>query len=279
MWGNLDKAPVYVAMGKMDVPFGLQDSVSPFTNSTNWHAFAPLAYGGQVGFYKYGLSLRAMAVLGGAQFRSANTPVDGTGIPSKLNNFAVDGSYSLGLGDDNSIMIGGSYIRGSAYCQAYPIFHFNPCAEAVPAWAAYGRVDYGRLRLLGEFAQTTKVWPGTKVPNPANPLSRFDASDVISFTAGARYNAPVTQDGLDFSLEYSKYIAGPKGSPWNRQDQLVLGLSDQITDGVSLFGEFIRVKGFAPLNFLTGGNFTDGSTWSDNDARSRVLMVGVKAGF
>ena len=279
MWGNLNKLPVYAAMGKMDVPFGLQDSVSPFTNSTNWHAFAPLAYGGQLGFYKYGLSLRAMAVLGGAQFRSANTPVDGTAIPSKLNNYAFDGSYSLGFGKNSSIMVGGSYIRGSAYCQAYPIFHFNPCPEAVPAWAAYGRVDYGRLRLLGEFAQTTKVWPGTKVPDPTNPLSQFEASDVISFTAGARYNAPVTPEGFDVSLEYSKFIAGPEGSPWNRQDQLVVGLSDKITDGVSLFGEFIKVKGFAPLNFLSGGNFADGSTWSDKDARSRVFMLGVKAGF
>ena len=49
MFGNLDQLPVYALVGKMDTPFGLNDTVNPFTNSTNWHAFAGLAYGGQVG--------------------------------------------------------------------------------------------------------------------------------------------------------------------------------------------------------------------------------------
>lgn len=83
LFGDLNRSPFYVAAGKMDVPFGLQDSVSPFTNSTNWHAFAPLAFGGEIGYFRNGLSLRAMAVEGGAQFRGANTPVDGTAIPAK----------------------------------------------------------------------------------------------------------------------------------------------------------------------------------------------------
>jgi cell pole-organizing protein PopZ len=83
MWGNLQHSPFYAALGKMDVPFGLEDSVSPFTNSTSWHAFAPLAYGGQAGLLYKGLSLRGMGIVGGAQFRGANTPVDGTNIPSK----------------------------------------------------------------------------------------------------------------------------------------------------------------------------------------------------
>ena len=39
--GDKDWSPFYVQLGKMDVPFGLMDTVSPFTNSTSWHAFAP----------------------------------------------------------------------------------------------------------------------------------------------------------------------------------------------------------------------------------------------
>ena len=45
--GDLNKFPVYGAIGKMDAPFGLTGSVSPFTNSTMWHAFGGLAYGTQ----------------------------------------------------------------------------------------------------------------------------------------------------------------------------------------------------------------------------------------
>jgi len=279
MLGNLAKSPFYGAVGKMDVPFGLQDTVSPFTNSTNWHAFAPLAYGGQVGYSADGLNLRAMALVGGAQFRSANTPVDGTAIPAKVNNFAVDGSYQLAVSDDGSLTVGGSYIHGSAYCQGYPVVHFNPCSDNVPAWAAYGQFDLGRLRLLGELARTTEVWPGTQVPNPANPLSQHAASRVTSFTVGGRYLLPVLERGLNASVEYSKFIAGPEASPWNRQDQLVFGLSHRLSPSVDLGGEYIRINGFAPLNFVSGGNFADGSTWSDRSARSDVLMLALQAAF
>ena len=41
--------------------------------------------------------VRAMAVQGGAQFRSANVPVEGSSVPSRLNNFAVDARYTLDL--------------------------------------------------------------------------------------------------------------------------------------------------------------------------------------
>lgn len=279
LWGDLNRSPIYVSAGKMDVPFGLQDTVSPFTNSSTWHAFAPLAYGGQIGFLKDGLSLRAMAVQGGAQFRSANTPVDGTAVPSKLNNFAVDGSYTLDVANQGSVKLGASYIHGSAYCQGYPVVHFNPCSDNVPAWDVYGRVKYGPIELIGEFARTTKVWPGTQVSNPANPLSAFAASKATSFTAGGRYHIGSTGKGTRVSLEYSKFIAGPKGSPWNRQDQTVAGIAQDFGLGAELFGELIHTAGFSPLNFISGGNFADGSTWSDNSANSNIVMLGARVGF
>ncbi|MCB2088106.1 MAG: hypothetical protein KDD98_04670 [Sphingomonadaceae bacterium] len=279
MYGDLNKSPIYASAGKMDVPFGLQDSVSPFTNSSTWHAFAPLAYGGQVGFLQGGISVRAMAVVGGAQFRGANTPVDGTSVPSKLNNFAIDGSYTLDIADEASVMLGGSYLHGTAYCQSYPVVHFNPCADNVPAWAAYGRVNYGKLEVIGDFAKTTKVWPGTQVPDPTNPLSAFAAHKVTSFTAGGRYLFGKEDKGTRVSLEYSKFIAGPKDSPWRRQDQTVVGLAQYFGEGATLFGEFIRTRGFSPLNFISGGNLADGSTWSDASARSNVLVLGARLGF
>ncbi len=64
LFGDLERTPWYAAIGKMDTPFGLNDTVSPFTNSTNWHAFAGLATGGMVGYYNNGLHVRAMAIQG-----------------------------------------------------------------------------------------------------------------------------------------------------------------------------------------------------------------------
>lgn len=285
MWGNLDKSPIYALIGKMDVPFGLNDSVSPFTNSTNWHAFSPLAYGAQLGFYANGLSVRAMAVQGGAQFRSANAPVRGTAVPSRLNNFAFDANYQIPLGiDGDNARIGASYQHATSYCQGYPVFHFNPCEERNPGIAAYGVVNFGQLKLLGEYAQTTKAWPGSNVPIPNNPLSVFPAVKTKAFTIGGRYSFGEVVDveqnrKFAFSGEFSKFIAGAENSPWERQNQAVLGFSYFPFSHFNIFSEFIHVDGFAPLNFVSGGNFPDGSTWSDREAATNVILVGATAAF
>lgn len=286
MWGDLDKRPVYALVGKMDTPFGLNDTVSPFTNSTNWHSFAGLAYGAQVGYYKDGLHLRAMAIQGGSQFRAANTPVRGTNVPSKLNNFAVDARYTASFGPeaDDGLMVGGSYQHGTPYCQGYPVFHFNPCADNNPGVAAYGTLNYGPVQLLGEYAQTLDPWPGSAVPIPANPLNVFQAVKSKTFTAGGRLGIGAESEsaqGREFALsaEFSKFIAGDQGAPWQRQTQLVFGGSWFPVPNVNVFGEVIRVNGFVPLNFLSGGNFPDGSTWSEKDAKTSVILVGATAAF
>ena len=284
MVGDLERSPAYALLGKMDIPFGLQDTVSPFTNSTNWHAFAGLAYGAQVGYYADGLSLRGMAIQGGAQFRGANAPVNGTAIPSRLNNFAVDASYEAEFAPRYRARFGASYQHATAYCQGYPVFHFNPCEEPNGAWAAYGKADLADLTLLGEFARTTDIWKGTAVPDPTNPLSEFEAVKVTSFTFGGRYGFGANEEDqarreFAVSAEFSRFIAGDDGSPWEAQSQFVAGLSWFPVSNVNLFGEFIRADGFVPLNFLSGGNLPGGATWSRQDALTNVLLFGMEESF
>lgn len=286
MYGDLNALPVYALVGKMDTPFGLNDTVSPFTNSTNWHAFSGLAYGGQVGVVAGGLHLRGMVIQGGAQFRAANVPVEGTSVPSRANNFALDGRYTFNLSEDqrDSLMLGASYQHGTAYCQGYPVFHFNPCEENNPGVAAYGRLNYGPITLLGEYATTTEDWPGTAVPIPGNPLNVFEPVAAESFTLGGRFGfgdiVPVMQrHELALSVEFSKFISGEDGSPWERQVQRVFGASWFPFPNVNLFGEYIHVDGFVPLNFLSGGNFPDGSTWSEQGADTDVILAGAQIAF
>ncbi|MCJ8191901.1 hypothetical protein [Sphingomicrobium aestuariivivum] len=284
LWGNLDKRPVYALIGKLDVPFGLMDTLSPFTNSSNYHAFGGLAFGGQVGLASGGLHVRAMAVQGGAQFRAANTPVDGTAVPSRTNNFALDGRYTLALGEKGEVMAGASYLHGSPYCQAYPVTHFSPCAENVPAWAAYGRLRYGPVTLLADYATTTRPWPGSAVPDPANPLSIYEARDTESFTLGARLGlfgrvAGRDRHRLALSAEFSRFRAGDSGSPWEKQDQWVGGIAWLPDPAMKLFAEYVHVDGFVPLNFLSGGNLPDGSSWSSQEAKTDVVLVGGQMAF
>ena len=70
--GDLNQSPFHTSLGKMDVPFGLADTVNPFSASTVWHAFGALANGVLVGYSDNGLNLSVMGVQGGAQFRAAN---------------------------------------------------------------------------------------------------------------------------------------------------------------------------------------------------------------
>lgn len=280
LFGNLDNSPLYASIGKMDTPFGLNDTVSPFTNSTNWHAFAGLAYGATVGYYSNGLHLRAMAIQGGAQFRAANTSVAGTNVPSRVNNFAIDANYTADLGNGGSWMVGASYEHGSPYCQAYPVTHFNVCDENNPAYAVYSRLTLGDLTMMGEFASTTDVWPGSHVTDPLNPLSVYEATETLSFGLGGVYSMDIgAPSDLDVSFEFSRFRAGADGAPWERQDQYVAGLGYFLTPGVNLFGELIHTEGWVPLNFLSGGNLPGGATWSERDAKTDILTFGVQAAF
>jgi len=159
VFGDLSRFPLYGALGKMDAPFGQMGSVSPFTNSSMWHAFGGLGYGAQLGFKKWGLHAKFMAVQGGSQFRAMNMIVgDNTAVPSKLNNFVADLNYSFPLLTDVSLLIGGSYLRGSAYCQDFPITHFSTPTQNNPAYTYYGTLNIKNYLILkGGFAKTTKV--------------------------------------------------------------------------------------------------------------------------
>ncbi len=282
LFGNLDRSPFYASLGKMAVPFGLTDTVNPFSASTVWHVFGGLANGVIVGYANDGLNLSLMGIQGGAQYRAANTPVEGTAVPGRLNNFTADANYSFGLGPAATLLLGGSYQHGTAYCQGFPIVHFGACEDNNPAFDLYGRLVYDDLTLKGEFAQTTEVWPGTF--NPGIP--QFAASKVTSFDIGARYRHGTGAGPVDLSAEFSRLLAGPDGAPWERQDQFVLGAAWFAWPNAKLFAEYVRVEGFAPLNFLTGGSVRDDRgevvpdrTHSDASARSDVVMIGVNAAF
>ena len=282
LFGDLDRSPFYASLGKMAVPFGLTDTVNPFTASTVWHAFGALANGVTLGYVSEGLNLSVMGIQGGAQFRAANTPVEGTAVPSKLNNFAVDAHYEFELGSAGTLLLGGSWLRGTAYCQDFPVVHFEPCRDNNPAFGVYGKHVYGGFMFKGEFVRTTDEWPGTF--NPGIP--RFTASKVTSFDIGARYRYDPGARPVDLSAEFSRFVAGPDGAPWEHQDQIVLGAAWFVRPGAKLFAEYIRINGFAPLNFISGGSVRDdmgkvipGQTISDVSAHSDVIMVGVNVAF
>lgn len=275
LFGNLDKSPLHVAIGKMDTPFGLTDTPNPFTASSLWHAFGGLAYGVRAGYLSKDWDINLMGVQGGAQFRAANVEVNNSNVPSQLNNFVIDANRTFALDGDASFLLGASYIHGSAYCQGFPITHFAACNDRNGAYDVYARFDSEKWMLQAEIARTEDVWPGTF--NPTIP--QFEASKVTSFDIGGKYRTELFDTRVDLSADFSRFIAGPDGAPWDRQDQWVFGVAGYLNPSTKLFGEIIHTRGFAPLNFLTGGNLPAGQTHSDRDARSTALLLGVNAAF
>lgn len=278
VFGDLNRSPFYAAIGKMEAPFGLGETVNPFTASTMWHAFGGLSYGALLGYSSDGLNLSVEAVQGGAQFRALHVPVEGSAVPSRLINYVVDANYTFDLGNQSrSLMMGASYEAGSAYCQPFPVVHFTSCPEANPAYALYGKLKWDAFTLIGDFGETQKVWPGTF--NPAPPLNVFPAHRVSSFGVGGKFATEMYGAPADLSLDFSTFVAGPDGSPWHRQDQWVLGLAVFPTPSVKLFSEIVLVDGYAPLNFISGGNLAPGLTHSDDSNRSQVFLAGVNLAF
>ncbi|MFT7512872.1 MAG: hypothetical protein ACI9QL_002080 [Candidatus Omnitrophota bacterium] len=276
--GDLSQLPFYASIGKMATPFGLTDTVNPFSSSTVWHAFGGLAYGGQVGYHHNGLDLAFMGIQGGAQFRATNS---GDETPDDVANYAASAAYTLHLAEDTDIRVGGSYVDGSAYCQDFPVTHFDGCDDNNPAWDAYTVMKMGRLKLIAEYAETTDVWPGTHNPNP--PLDVFAAEKVSSFDIGVKYQLPVAAIGKDIgvSVDFSKFVAGDEGSPWEDQTQLVFGLELFLNAHTQIFAEYIKTEGYAPLNFISGPDPFDstknpGTTHSVSDAESDVVVIGLR---
>ncbi len=276
MFGNLNKFPLYLSIGKLDVPFGQTGSVNAWINSTTWHAFGCLGYSAVLGFKLKGLSASVSAIQGGSGFRAVNSPIDSTNVPSRVTNFAADINYTFSFGGNTTLRLGTSYLKGSSYTQGFPVVHFNPGTDDNPAYSLYGKLSAGsHLVIQGSYNKTLKEWPGTYNPNP--PLNEYKASKVSAYDVGLRYTINPKSHGPVYGVsgEFSNFTAGPKGAPWERQNQYVLGINTTFEKTSRLFLEVFHTEGYAPLNFISGGNFENpGITHSDRDARSTGFVLG-----
>ena len=102
-----------------------------------------------------------------------------------------------------------------------------------------------------------------------------------SLDVGAKYEiGKGNMINYSISGEFSNFRAGDDGSPWERQNQIVLGFSALYKNSSKLFVELFRTDGYAPLNFISGSNpnepFPAGVTHSDRDANSVGIVLGAQ---
>ena len=124
-------------------------------------------------------------------------------------------------------------------------------------------------------------------PGTFNPgIPQFPVSMGTAFDLGTRHRHEFGASPVDFSAEFSRFRVGPKGAPWERQDQIVLDTARFLRPGSNLFAEYIRTIGHVPLNFTSGGRVRDeqgdvipDQTHSGRSAHSDVILFGVSVAF
>ena len=160
--------------------------------------------------------------------------------------------------------------------------HFAACRDIKPALDVYGKLLSASLTLKTEYARTKGIRPGAF--NPALP--EFPASHVQSFDIGARLRYDVRGDPVDASAGLGRFVAGPDGAPWERQNQTVLGLAWFPHPDTKLRLEYVRSDGFAPLNLFGGGSIRDedgklveNRTHRDRSARTPAVLADMNLSF
>lgn len=232
--GNLERLPIYAFIGKKNVSFGDMRTLAPFSQSTVWHYFAPLAEGGGVGLVWNGLHAVVTALNGGRGIRVSRTQDKGD-----LNNFAANVSYEVTLGESVSLLVGGGYLQSTIYNSQVPE-HTNPNVLGLdnPAWDVNATLRIGWLYLSGEFAETLDAWPAA-----GHRVQAF------RLEAGIRTEWRDLPVGL--AVSYSEGIQGPPGSEFEFNKQLVIGGEMALSPHAKVTAEYVLGLGFAPLIDLT----------------------------
>ncbi len=280
VWGNLDRSPVFLTLGKFQAPFGLTDTVNPFTTSMTWHVFAGLSYGLKAEYFHHGLNGSIELAQGGPQFRALNSVVNegDQGSPSHLNNYVLDLNYTYDFGARSHLLFGGSYMAASSYCAPAPTQHFANCDVNVPAFDFYTQLTVSDLTALFEFGKTTRPWPGTT--DPTNPVfADVKAVKPFVYDIGLKYRQAVFDRVYDFSASFGEFVSGDRGTEFRRQNQLVFGVTTQVYRNVHLFSEYVHINGFVPFVNLTG--IQTGGGWvpgpSIAHAKTDVVLLGIDA--
>jgi hypothetical protein len=248
--GDLEASPFYAFLGKQNVSFGDMRTLSPFSQSVVWHYFGALAEGVGGGINGGNWNLSATALNGGRGIRVADSSAIG-----QLNNFAVNGLWQMPLGYGDCLQLGAGYLHGTIY-DAGTAEHTNPglFGERNPAWDVNGNLSLGLWQFSAEFVTTVDPWPvtGHAVTAWRSELAR----DVSMLGLPAR-----------LSGSFSEGIQGDRGSEFEFNKQLVIGLGVYPTVNTQITFEYVRSSGFAPLLDIT--------TVSDREVQQDSFVLGL----
>lgn len=256
--GDLNRAPVYLAVGKKTVNFGNFATYAPFTHSHSNHYFwsqtdDPLI---EFGYLTDRTELAFSLIPQHRGLRVVSSPSNN----GDYDNFALNGSHRVALANGMDLKLGAGYLRGTIYDSV--IAHHPPSVGINRSWnGAYnGNVTLsGRdFDLMAEFTQTEDIWPAT-------------GHKVSALTLQGRYRSMLFDRPIVYSLAASRGVQGASGTEWEKMDQVILGLEMEVAPNVKIGAEYLFNDGFVPLIMPT--------VVADKSVQSHTLIAGIKLTF
>ena len=256
--GDLNRSPFYLAVGRKTVNFGNFASYAPFTHTHGAHYFwaqveDPLI---ELGYVTDRTEIAVSLIPEHRGFRVVSSP-DNNGT---YDNYALNIAHRIDLGGDLSLRIGAGYLRGTIYDSV--IAYHPPSTGINRRWnGAYDvnlTLSGDNFDLMGEFTQTEHIWPATD-------------HKVTAMTLQGRYRSTLFGRPCTYSLAASRGIQGAKGTPWEKMDQVILGVEVDVAKHLKLGAEYLFNDGFVPLILP--------KVVSDAGVISHTVILGAKLTF
>jgi len=254
VFGDLEQSPWHAFIGKKNLSFGDMGTLSPFTQAVPWHYFGALGEGIGVGYSSEVVDLTLMGVNGGRGIRVADSESKG-----KLNNLAANALVTFAVDDQRLVRFGGGFLLGTIYDGTFPE-HLDPnqFGEYNSAWDVNALLRWNRWTVAGEFVTTVNDWPST-------------GHAVTAYRTEAGYDVQLGRVPGRVSVSWSEGIQGDRGTEFEFNRQLVIGLGATLNRHALFSLEYIRSSGFAPL--------IDIATVSDRDVVQDTALVGMTLVF
>ena len=232
--GDLSQTPWYAFIGKKNLSFGDMGTLSPFTQAVPWHYFGALSEGIGVGYAGERLHIAAQAVNGSRGIRVADSKEKG-----KLDNLATNIIYTLPFSDDVQLQLGGGFLLGTIYDGAVAE-HIDATVvgDRNSAYDLNALLQIGAFTFAGEFVSTVDDWPVTD-------------HEVRAYRTEGAYDTTCLGVPSRFSVSWSEGIQGNRGTEFEFNRQLVIGLGMQVSNNALCTLEYVRSSGFAPLINIT----------------------------
>ena len=256
--GDLDRFPFYAAVGRKTVSFGNFATYAPFTHNHSSHYFwsqsdDPVI---ELGYLTDTTHVTVTLIPEHRGLRVISSPENNGG----LSNFAVNGSHRFDFQNNNSLTVGGGYLRGTIYDSA--IAHHPPGQGTFRSWNGAYNVNAtysgSNFDVMAEFTQTDDIWPAT-------------GHKVSATTLQGRYKSRILGKPAVYSIAASRGLQGDGGTEWERMEQVILGLEVEPTPHLKLGAEYMYNNGFVPLIRPT--------VTGDRSVESHTFIVGAELTF